>query len=353
MAKKSLAVRYRPKTFSDVCEQGEVIKIFEYCLHNNCFPNSALLCGSAGTGKTSLARIIANELNKGNGTPIELDAASNNGVDDVRNIIEQSKYRSLDAEYKIFIIDECHSLSNNAWQAFLKLLEEPNSKTIFLFCTTDPQKIPATILSRVQRFDFTRITYGTIVKRLKHILEEEIKLGERITYEINAVEYIAKLASGGMRDAITMMDKCLGYDGNLTVPNVIASLGIQDYSVMFDFTNFLLDGEEEHALKLINDIYLKGQDIKQFISNYVQFLMDLCKYRILKSYEYIQIPDTYGKSLNYSDNDYKYIRYFLKSIINLKSFVKWEQSPKLYLEAEILKLCANGEKEDKAPWEEN
>ena len=173
MASKTLAVKYRPKTFDDVTEQGSIKIILQQQLSSGEIKNAYLFCGPAGCGKTTCARIFANEINNGLGNPIEMDAASNSGVDDVRNIIQQAQTKSLDSEYKVFIIDECHSISNTGWQAFLKLIEEPPAKSIFIFCTTDPQKIPRTILSRVQRYDFTKISQKGIVDRLRYILENE------------------------------------------------------------------------------------------------------------------------------------------------------------------------------------
>lgn len=175
----SLAVKYRPKTFDEVVEQSATKVILQQQLSSGEIKNSYLFCGGAGTGKTTCARIFANEINKGVGSPIELDAASNNSVDDVREIIQQAKTSSLDSEYKIFIIDECHSLSNQAWQAFLKLLEEPPAKSIFIFCTTEPNRIPKTILSRVQRYDFQRISTDSIVKQLENILNTENSVLEK------------------------------------------------------------------------------------------------------------------------------------------------------------------------------
>ena len=171
----SLAIKYRPTTWDDVVEQNSTTIILRKQLETNSFKHAYLFCGPAGCGKTTCARIFANSINDGKGNPIELDAASNNGVDDVRDIIQQSKTQSLDSEYKIFIIDECHALSNSAWQAMLKIIEEPPAKSIFIFATTDPQKIPRTIISRVQRYDFQRISTEGIVNRLKYILDEENK----------------------------------------------------------------------------------------------------------------------------------------------------------------------------------
>lgn len=170
---KALAIKHRPKSWEDVVEQEAIKKILQYQLETNSFKHAYLFCGGAGTGKTTCARIFANEINHHEGNPIEMDAASNNSVDDVREIIDMAKSKSLDSEYKVFILDECHSLSNTAWQAMLKLIEEPPAKSIFIFCTTDPQKIPKTILSRVQRYDFHRISQQGIVERLKHIIDME------------------------------------------------------------------------------------------------------------------------------------------------------------------------------------
>ena len=170
---QTLAVKYRPKSWEDVTEQEEIKLILQQQLKTGTVKNAYLFCGPAGCGKTTAARIFANEINKGHGTPIELDAASNSGVEDVRNIVQQAKMKSLDSEYKVYIIDECHSISNTGWQAFLKLIEEPPAKTIFIFATTDPQRIPKTILSRVQRYDFKRISENGIVDRLRYILDNE------------------------------------------------------------------------------------------------------------------------------------------------------------------------------------
>ena len=170
---KSLAVKYRPHDWSSVVEQSSTKIILQQQLESGEVKNAYLFCGPAGCGKTTCARIFAHDINKGEGNPIELDGASNNGVDDVRNIIQQAKTKSINSEYKIFIIDECHALSNSAWQAMLKIIEEPPAKSIFIFCTTDPQKIPKTILSRVQRYDFQRVSQEGIVQRLLYILECE------------------------------------------------------------------------------------------------------------------------------------------------------------------------------------
>lgn len=170
---ESLAIKYRPHDWSSVVEQESVKIILQNQLETGEHKNAYLFVGSAGCGKTTCARILANALNKGQGNPIELDAASNNGVDDVRNIIQQAQTKSLNSEYKVFIIDECHAISSAGWQAFLKLIEEPPAKSVFIFCTTERNKIPKTILSRVQEFQFKRISASGIEKRLDYILQQE------------------------------------------------------------------------------------------------------------------------------------------------------------------------------------
>lgn len=341
----SLANLYRPKDFSDVVEQNSTVKILSYMIENKDFPNCMLFTGSAGTGKTTTARIVANKINNGLGNPIEIDAASNNSVENVRRISEEAKFKSLDSEYKIYILDEVHALSSSAWQALLKLFEEPPAKTIFILCTTDPQKIPNTILSRVQRFDFSRITFNSIVKRLNYIVEEENKrLGEKyyVIKEKEALEYIAKLADGGMRDAITNLDKCLSYDNIITVESVSKVLGIQDYEVMFNLTDFILDGKSEEIISIIEDLYLSGKDLKQFLKQYIIFLLDLCKFRLLNNYDYIQIPQTYEKKINYGDEDFVFINKLRNRLVKLQSSIKWENSPKVMIECELLDICIDG-----------
>lgn len=174
MADKTLAVKYRPTTFEDLTEQESVRVILEQQLKTKTTKNAYLFVGASGCGKTTCARIFAQEINNHIGSPIELDGASHNSVDDVREIIAQSKMQNLEmSEYRVFIIDEAHSISSQGWQAFLKVLEEPPARAIFIFCTTEPQKIPKTILGRVQRYDFQRISQKGIIDRLKYIIERE------------------------------------------------------------------------------------------------------------------------------------------------------------------------------------
>ena len=340
MAVKTLAVKYRPTSWDEVSEQSSTKIILQQQLESGEVKNAYLFCGPAGCGKTTCARIFANDINKGEGNPIELDAASNNGVDDVRNIIQQAKTKSINSEYKILIIDECHALSNSAWQAMLKIIEEPPAKSIFIFCTTDPQKIPKTILSRVQRYDFSRISTESIVDRLTHIC-----MVEGVTHADSseeALEFIARLADGGMRDAITLLDKCLAYHPKLTLKHVTEALGTADYSTMFELTDCLLgyDGMgSKEAIEIIETLHAKGKELKTFIKQYVQFLLDLDKYSLGCDWKYLQMPKLkdYETALeSYGEDEWDDIHRWLSVFVKLNADIKWSQSVKYDIEATII-----------------
>lgn len=337
MAVKSLAVKYRPKTFDDVSEQTAIKTILTQQLTANETKNAYLFCGGAGTGKTTCARIFAQEINKHMGNPIEMDAASNNSVDDVREIIQQAKTKSLDSEYKVFIIDECHALSNTAWQAMLKLIEEPPAKSIFIFCTTDPQKIPKTILSRVQRYDFQRISQSGIVSRLKEIIHFEHKECNDILYDDDALEYIAKIADGGMRDAITLLDKCVAFSSSVILENVVEALGTTDYETLFHLTDSIIDGKVDEVIKIVEGIHMSGKDLKQFIKTYISFILDVCKYEVTGSFKYLQLPNLYEDRLKqYSPTDVEFCQSLLDTLVKLNADIKWETSPKVMIESTLM-----------------
>ncbi len=330
---EALATKYRPKTFDDVTEQKAVKKILKQQIDSGEIQHAYLFCGGAGTGKTTCARIFANEINRGQGNPLELDGASNNSVDDVRNIIQQAKLQSMDSKYRVFILDEVHAFSNNAWQAMLKLLEEPPKKSVFIMCTTNPEKIPRTILSRVQRFDFKRISQEGIVNRLEWIMQQQMTG----FYEPEALAYIAKIADGGMRDAITLLDKCLAYSEELTVDNVIQALGTVDYEVFFELSDAILNKDSAQVIKIIELVYSDGKDLKQFVKDYVSFLLDINKYDILHTMQYLQLPSTYEVALNnYTQSWFDCCRRLLPVIVKLNADIKWETQPKIAVEAKLL-----------------
>ena len=341
----SLAVKYRPKTFDDVVEQEAIKDILIEQLETNSFKHAYLFCGPAGCGKTTAARIFANELNKRKGNPIEVDAASNNGVDNIREIIDNAKRKALDSEYKVYIIDEVHMLSLGAWNAMLKLLEEPPAGTIFIMCTTDPQKIPATILSRVQRYDFSKISLDKIVERLKYIMIKEKEEAREagcdgaFEFETEALEYIAKLAEGGMRDAITMLDKCLSLSPTLTVESVVKALGTVNYTVYFELLYQLASRNALKAIEVIETVYNSGKDIKQFIRQFQFFVLDVCKYKMFKSFKYIAIPELPEYKIKMEDEDYVDCLKILDWARQLNADIKWESNAKAMIETAILVFC--------------
>lgn len=332
---KALAIKYRPQKFEDLTEQSAVVTILTNQIETNTIKHGYLFCGGAGTGKTTSARIFANMINKGAGTPIELDAASNNSVEDIRRLTEDAQTQSIDSEYKVFVIDECHSLSNQAWQAMLKTLEEPPAKAIFIFCTTNPEKIPQTILSRVQRYNFQRISQEGIVTRLEYILTREIST-VMPEYK-DALEYIAKIADGGMRDAITLMDKCLSFSSDLTVENVIKALGVADYNTMFDLNNAFFENDKTKLIKIVSDVYSSGMDLKLFIKNYFEFLLDLNVYCLTKDLSMTKIPEIWVDEMkSYGSHEWSVSNNLLTYITDLQSSIKWEQNPKAVIIAKFI-----------------
>ena len=338
MAQESLAVKYRPKVFEDMTEQSAIKEILMNQLETKTFQHGYLFTGPSGTGKTTSARIFANMINVGNGNPIEVDAASNSGVDNIRQIIEDAKRKPLDAEYKIFIVDECHSLSDSSWQALLKTLEEPPKFTIFIFCTTNPEKIPETILSRVQRYAFQKISNEGIIERLNNILEKESKESKLpISWSTDAVEYIAKVSSGGMRDAITLMDKCLSLSNNLSLKYVLQAIGSEDYNTFITFLSALEKKEKEVSIKVVEDVYNAGKDVKQFMKDFSKFILEVEKYALYNNFDYISLPNTLENELEHLIDDSLFD--IMNFVILLNNQIKWENDSKTLIELSILIYC--------------
>ena len=332
----SLAVKYRPKTFEDVVCQDSVKTILMNQIQTGEFKQGYLFTGSAGCGKTTSARIFANEINKGKGKPIEIDGASNNGVDNIRNIIEDCRMKSLDSDYKIYIIDEVHMLSIGAFNALLKVLEEPPKGVIFIMCTTDPQKIPATILSRVQRFDFKRIPTYDIRCRLISILDKEHK-----RYEIEALDYIAKLANGGMRDAIMKLDTVLGYTNKVNVEAVIRCLGIANYSTIASLVASVYGKHLGSIMNEVEAIFFEGKDLKLFIRDVIQYIIDLVKYDRTHDIKFTSIPDSYENDVKKLLKEIKIqdLLYLLNLFTDINKQLKYEQNPLQLIESELMLAC--------------
>lgn len=334
---QSLAVKYRPKEFTDILGQTSVLRILSRQLESGNISNCYLFSGPSGDGKTTTGRAFANKVNKGKGTVIEIDGASNNGVDAVRSIIESARERSIDSEYKIFIIDECHAITNQGWQAFLKCIEEPPQYTIFIFCTTNPEKIPETILNRVMRFNLSKVDTNLIRQRLEYICA-----AEGFTNYIEACDFIAKLSNGGVRDAIATLEKCANYDTDLNITNVLDCLGTFSFDSLFNLTAALYSGDEGEVLTLISDYYNSGNDLKQFIEQYLDFVIDLTKYIIFKDMSMVKIPTSLeSRCKGYAGipDILKYSNKLVEDILAIKNAIKYDVNSKTTVEAMFIAKC--------------
>ena len=334
---EALATKYRPRTFKDVVCQDNIKKVLTNQLDTGEVKQAYLFCGSAGTGKTTSARIFANEVNGGKGKPIEIDGASNNGVDNIRNIIDDCRMKSLDSKYKVYIIDEVHMLSIGAFNALLKVLEEPPKGVIFILCTTDPHKIPATILSRVQRFQFKRIPQNDVVKRLQYVLQQEGK----ITYDMDALQYIAKLADGGMRDALMKLDTVLGYTTEITMEAVLDCLGITNYDYLFKIVSSIIKQDATTPMQLIDDLYKQGKDLKLFVKDLSKFILDLCKLELTQDINTTMIPPELKTKCTQllCKCDLDLLVDIMDAVNKLMDKIKYEQNPKSLIESELIILC--------------
>ena len=353
--------KYRPRNFSDVVGQDHIVRTLSNQIKSNRVSHAYLFCGTRGTGKTSVAKIFAQVVNcediTGEGEScgkcracqeiqagrsmniIEIDAASNNGVDNIREIREEVRYAPTQGKYKVYIIDEVHMLSTGAFNALLKTLEEPPSHVIFILATTDPQKIPVTILSRCQRFDFRRITTPDITKRLEYYMElEEIEI------EHAATEYIAYLADGGMRDALSVLDQCISfYFGEyITLDKVLRLLGAVDKRVFFELTDAVIRRDSQKAIDICEDINTQGRDIHQFVLDGILHFRNLLVAKntsdpqsILDySHDYIDKLTQQSKEVE-ATSLMRYIRIFSDLDVAMKGASK----PRILLEVSLLKLC--------------
>ena len=293
----SLAVKYRPKKFEDCLGNPSIIKILKKQIEKKDYAHCYLFTGSSGIGKTTIARILANEINDYNGTPIEIDAASNNGVDNIRAIVEDAKLRAFDAMYKVYIIDEAHAITTAGWQAFLKCLEEPPKYTIFMLCTTEPKKIPQTILNRVMRFNLAKVSDNLIEERLKYICEQE-----GFTDTDGVCSYISKNCDGGVRSAIAMLEKCASLSSTLNVKDAVKLVGSFSPEAMIDLTIAIAENNEQAIINIIEHFYKEGVDLKVFLSQYLDFIYELIKYSLFKC------DMTVTKLPSYLEEDVKYLK---------------------------------------------
>ena len=292
MAYQALYRKWRPQKFEDMVGQTAVTKTLKNAIIHHKTSHAYLFTGPRGTGKTSAAKIFAkaiNCLNPQDGEPcndcllckgitegtigdvIEIDAASNNGVEEIRDIRDKARYAPTQATYKVYIIDEVHMLSTGAFNALLKTLEEPPKNVIFILATTEPHKIPATIISRTQRFDFRRITNDEIIQRLRYILEQE-----EIAYDEEALSVIARCANGGMRDALSLLDQVISFsDDKVSFEQAIQVSGSLTDDLMIEFVRLLTQQQAQAALLQLQDLLLLGKEASRLIEEWLEFSRDL------------------------------------------------------------------------------
>ena len=292
MAYQALYRKWRPQKFEDMVGQTAVTKTLKNAIIHHKTSHAYLFTGPRGTGKTSAAKIFAKAINCLNpqygepcndcllckgitegtiGDVIEIDAASNNGVEEIRDIRDKARYAPTQATYKVYIIDEVHMLSTGAFNALLKTLEEPPKNVIFILATTEPLKIPATIFSRSQRYDFRRITNDEIIQRLRYILEQE-----EIAYEEEALSVIARCANGGMRDALSLLDQVISFsDDKVSFEQAIQVSGSLTDDLMIEFVRLLTQQQAQAALLQLQDLLLLGKEASRLIEEWLEFSRDL------------------------------------------------------------------------------
>ena len=339
------ALKYRPKNFEDVVGQSTITKTLENAIKLNQVPQAMLFCGPRGVGKTTCARILAKKINLESNQDnsfsyniFELDAASNNGVDDIRNLIEQVRIPPQVGNHKVYIIDEVHMLSGQAFNAFLKTLEEPPAYAIFILATTEKHKVIPTILSRCQIFDFKKIKFNEIREFL-----EKISKKEKIRFEMEALSLIAKKSDGALRDALSIFDRLVNYtEGNISKDLTYKNLNELSHEIYFEMVNIITNGDIHKALIFLDKIIKTGNSEYNFVQGFSYHLRDLLVAKNLKS-EILLEHDEYLK------NKYKEQSQTLKLelIINAieicddcNNKYKFSKNQRLLVEIYLMKLCS-------------
>lgn len=355
MAYQALYRKWRPMVFDDVVGQQHITTTIKNEIINNKLSHAYLFTGTRGTGKTSTAKIFSravNCLNPQNGNPcneceickgilserildvIEIDAASHTGVDNIRDIIEQTKYATFESKYHVYIIDEVHMLSSGAFNALLKTLEEPTENVIFILATTEIHKVPATIMSRCQRFDFKTINITEIVNRIKYILDNE-----GITAEEEAIYYVAKLGDGSMRDSLSILDQCLAFKGNnLTYKDVADTVGAIDNTFLYDIAENIAIGNSAKAVSIFEKCIDDGKNTDFFADGMLEVFRSTLLYKISGNAEHIGLKadNTYRISEKYTVEK---LMYCINIITKLLTDIKFSSSPKVYIEMALIKMA--------------
>lgn len=351
--------QWRPEIFDDVIGQDAIVRILKNQIESNRIGHAYLFCGSRGTGKTSTAKVFAkavNCLSPVNGNPclscdacqklslennmdiIEIDAASNNGVDEIRDLRDKVKYPPVVGRYRVYIIDEVHMLSTGAFNALLKTLEEPPQHIIFILATTEPHRLPATILSRCQRYNFKRIPNKAIVERLKTVAHKS-----QVQTEEEALSTIARWAEGSMRDALSLMDQCIGFCGNyVTNDDVVAILGTADQEFIFKVAQNIIEGNSSELFHMVETLIEDGRDVPVFVRDLIQHLRNLLVVKVCKEpaslidvgqdtmEAYIQQTQGTGRE--------RLIR-AIEILCALEADMKWSTQPRVLLEMALVRIC--------------
>ncbi|SHK17184.1 DNA polymerase III subunit gamma/tau [Tepidibacter formicigenes] len=355
---KALYRVYRPLNFKDVIGQEHVTKTLKNQIENNNIAHAYLFSGTRGTGKTSTAKIFARAVNclnpkdkepcnecevcKGILTDnimdvIEIDAASNNGVDDIRELRENVKYPPTKGRYKVYIIDEVHMLSQGAFNALLKTLEEPPSYIIFILATTEPHKIPATILSRCQKFDFKRVQVDDIITRMKNICSDiNIEVDEK------ALNLIARNSGGALRDALSILDQCISYsESKVEYEDVVSLLGTVNIDFLFKMSDYIINEDTKSGLELLNELVIWGKDIKHFLDDLVDHFRNLMICKVSSELnEIINLPIETIDILRKQSNkiELNNIIRIINILSDTQSNIKYSSNPRILAEITIIKL---------------
>lgn len=352
-----LARKWRPQKFEDVVNQKHVVLTLQNALKTNRLANAYLFAGPRGIGKTTIARILAKAINCEKGAKenpcnecdscrditegrsldvLEIDGASNRGIDEVRNLRESLKYAPNPGKYKIYIIDEVHMLTTEAFNALLKTLEEPPSRVLFMFATTEPHKVPATIISRCQRFDFKRISVNEIIEQLKLVCAQE-----QIEIDDDSLHLIARKAEGSMRDSQSLLDQAISFCGTkIVADDIIDILGVIDWEIYFNLTNFIGNNDLKGAFQLVEDIFNNGHDLVEFLLGVNEHLRNILITKTVKSADFVEASDNYKQRYSQSVTDFEEqdLLRFIQIASDAQYGIKRSSNPRLYLEMVVTKM---------------